>query len=141
MKKIIFVLLLSFGFGCSMLSESFKNELDRKMELEVLVNKVNQTLAWQTFDELVPLIEGNPHELMRMLTKEYKTTKINEVEVDQVTFEEESFRAYSVFKISAFSSPTYVLESHFDQIEWVYKAEEGGWKIKNLVIGRKSDKN
>lgn len=135
-RSIIGLLFLLFSFSsCTFISQSIKSDEQKMMDLENLVSQVQKIYAWQDFNKLVPMIDGLPNEIMRKIAKAYKNVKFHEVSIDEVTFKEGVERAYSTLEIKSFHASEAVVESHIDQIEWVFKPIEGGWRIKSISVG------
>lgn len=138
--KHLFLFLLSLNLvSCTYLSQNMRSDEEKMVDLEKLVATTHKIYSWQDFDKLVPMIDGLPNQIMRDISKAYKGVKFNEVSVDQVTYKDGLEKAYSVFEIKSFRNPSFVVESHFDQIEWIFKASEGGWRIKSISIGKSKE--
>jgi hypothetical protein len=131
-----FLVFLLSGSACSYIRHSVSTESDRKVDLYALTTKVIKAYQWQSFEELSPMMSPKlSTDSLYSLNRFYKTKKIKEVEVEQLDFEEDAFKAYQIISVRTFSAPTYMLETHLDQITWEFTKEHGTWKIIKIDTG------
>lgn len=131
----LLICLLSSS-ACSYLRRTVSTESDRKVDLYALTTKVIKAYQWQSFEELSPMLSPDMStDSLYSLNRFYKSKKIKEVEVDQLDFDEDAFKAYQIISVRTFSAPTYLLETHLDQITWEFTKEHGAWKIIKIDTG------
>ena len=95
-----------------------------------------QIYLWKSYGDLGKYLKDPDDDgMLKALLKGYQDHKISDVLKDQVTYESEATRAFVVLEVKSFSAPTYVLESHFDQMEWKFETATG-WKLVKVDMGQ-----
>jgi hypothetical protein len=132
-------LCVLFFVSCSTFKRSIASENDRKSELHSLMPRIVRAYRWASFEELAPLFsEKLTVDSVHAMHKFYKNKKVKEVDVQQIDFEEDVYKAYQLLEVNTFSSPRYMIESHIDQLTWEFSVAGGGWKIVRIDIGSSS---
>jgi hypothetical protein len=141
-KRILILIVLSLSlFNCSSISNSLLNEKDKKAELEKILPKVVQIYLWKSYGDLGKYLkDSDDDELLRSISKNYQDIKISDVLKDQINYENQATRAFVVLEVKSFSAPNYVLQSHFDQMEWKFD-NSTGWKLIKVDFGKASISN
>lgn len=148
-NNLQFLLIVSIALvsitSCTFVSQSMKSDEERISDLEIMVEKISKIYSWKSYNELAKYIDGNPSNIIRDLNRKYKEIRISEVNVDRIDTEskadaQDEEKAYSILEVKSFTVPKNILETHYDQIEWVFKASEDGWRIKKIDMGKANSK-
>ena len=135
-SRLLATMLLICLANCSYVFNLMKTPEQREAELEQLATKISKIYSWQTFEELMPISSIQmPFDNIRQLSKQYKSRKIKEVTIDQVSFKKESTKAFLVLEIKSFTTPSLTIQSHYDQIELKFDDRNEGWKITKIDLG------
>lgn len=122
-KTIIFLTALIVAIGCASTATKYEQLSER-------VDKFNKAVYWGMLPQAMAFVEGDNQQVLRQdLRRRIRSEKTVDMQVEEVSIDEEGDSAEVSVVTRYYQSPSYTVMERREEQLWNYSALGSGWTL------------